>query len=92
MINVDVSDKNGVELNIGDYVRCNWQVNPTRSFESTKYTASFIAKILSLDDEWCINQWIAKLEICSSKYITSENCSLIEKLSNEEAMLFLLEK
>lgn len=73
-------DQYGQTLEIGDVV----------TFSNRYYSA--IGRIMSMEDPWALDQWIAVVECTIPKFTISKvDCCNLKKLDDEQAMLYILE-
>jgi hypothetical protein len=82
-----MKDKNRVELKIGDYIKIS--------------TTGRVGIIVDFFDVWDIDTyiWSARIRLIDANSdgvyntpLMSEDCDVFEKLSDEQAMLYLLEQ
>ena len=78
-----MKDINGNALAVGDYV---W-------LPLYKFPSKIFGQIVELNDVWCIDQWTAIILFKSGfkKFTTIEDCNQLIKISDEEAMMLILE-
>ena len=78
-------DKNKNPIAVGDYIR----VTNLGTFPGA------VGRIIMLEDIWCIEQWVGNIKFIGSEskfnYDCRVDCNYLEKMTNEEAMLKMLE-
>jgi hypothetical protein len=70
----------GTPLAVGDYVRI------------VSYNRDRVGKIIQCEDIWGINQWVLTLHSVATNKTCRLDANQCQKLSDEEAMLHILEQ